>query len=80
LKVILEATRLAYWVSDDVDFEVEDEIRIYATLRNLGYMDNIQLRRLIRMLPGDIDEIFWMEYNTGPSIFQLIKSHDSFTY
>ena len=81
LKIILQATKLGYWSNNDINFEQDDELRIYATMRNMGYIDNNKLLILIRATPLFVEpneEDFWMNYNNGPSIFELVKIHDDF--
>ena len=89
--IILEATRLVYWDSPDVNFTPKDEARIYATLRNMGYIDNSTLNKMLKLIPLGkksnrttplsilVDEYEWMMYNTGPSINELVKSYKNFT-
>lgn len=81
LKIVLQATRNAYWLSDEFDFEPEDEKLIYATLRNTGVIEDDRLEQLIISSPHKPNEpydigfevSYWMNYNSGPSVFQLVK-------
>jgi hypothetical protein len=81
LRIVLQATRNAYWLSDEFDFQPHDEKLIYATLRNTGVIDDDKLEQLIIASPHKPNEpydigfevAYWMNYNSGPSVFQLVK-------